>query len=82
LQQGQDNVPSTSQMGYPSFVYETQNDYYGITPLPNQGNWEVSYDYWTIPAELTVHGSAMVIPDQWAWVVVDLRWLSSNKWLF
>ena len=71
LQQGQDNVPSTSQMGYPSFVYETQNDYYGITPLPNQGNWEISYDYWTIPAELTVHGSAMVIPDQWAWVVVE-----------
>ncbi len=71
ISRGTDNLPSATQMGYPEFVYETQNDEYGITPWPNQGNWSVTYEYWTVPAEMTLHGDTMIIPDQWAWVVVE-----------
>ena len=70
-EQKTDTIPSKTHMGYPKNVYRTQNDEYGITPLPDQGNWGVTYEYWSIPAELTVHGSTMIIPDQWAWVVVE-----------
>ena len=57
-----DNNNNFSMFNYPQFVYETLDGKFGVTPIPNQGNYEVLYSYWSIPADLASATDTTVIP--------------------
>ena len=65
-----DEALSKTEYGYPKFVYFTKNDKYGITPIPDQENYEVTYDYWTTPTVMTTDATTIVIPDKYRHIVV------------
>lgn len=66
----QDSALSESTFNYPQMVYHTKDDKFGVTPVPNQENYEVTFDYWTIPDEMSVYSDVCTIPDRYAHVVV------------
>ena len=50
---------------YPTHVFKTQDDKFGVTPIPSQGNWEVDFDYWTYPSDLSSHSDTTGVPDRY-----------------
>jgi hypothetical protein len=71
LYRDNDETLSATFMGYPNKVFRTQNDEYGLSRVPLQANWEVTYDYWTSPSDLSAHSSTTVIDDRWSWLIVE-----------
>lgn len=51
--------------GWPTHVFKTQDDKFGVSPVPAQGNWEVDFDYWTVPSDLSAVGDTTSIPDRY-----------------
>lgn len=66
----QDSALSASNFNLPQMVYHTKDDKFGVTPVPNQENYEVTFDYWTIPDEMSVYSDTCTIPDRYAFVVI------------
>ena len=56
--------------GVPSYVVRTPDNNYLLYPLPNKA-YTIKFDYYTFPADLTVHGSTTSIPDRFAPVIID-----------
>ena len=54
----------------PSYVYQTQELKFGVTPIPDQA-YEVEYKYWAFPADLTVHSDVTIIPERFKNVIID-----------
>jgi|TARA_Y100000310_G_scaffold41900_1_gene39234 hypothetical protein len=50
---------------YPTHVFKTQDDKFGVTPVPSQGNWEVDFDYWATPSDLSAVGDTTAVPDHY-----------------
>lgn len=66
-----DTSENTSNWNYPSNVFKTQDDKFGVTEVPNQDNWEVDFDYWTIPADLSSYTDTTNIPDHYEHVLIN-----------
>ena len=66
-----DNALSSTSMDYPLSVYKTKDDKFGVTPIPDQDNYEVTFDYWTIPTDLSAYGDTCLIPDRYSQVLVE-----------
>lgn len=56
--------------GAPSIVYQTLEEKFGVTPVPNAA-YEVEYIYWSFPADLNAYNDVCVIPDRFKHVIVD-----------
>jgi hypothetical protein len=69
--QWKDNDLTGTHFSYPHYVFKLAQDSYGISPVPNQGNWQVTYDYWTVPDDLSASTDTMIMPDHWKWLVVE-----------
>lgn len=54
----------------PSYVYQTQELKFGVTPIPDAA-YEVEYKYWYFPSDLTVFTDTTVIPDRFKNVIID-----------
>ena len=54
----------------PTNVYKTQEDKFGVTPIPDQ-NYSVEYRYWKYPQDLTLADDICVIPSRYKHVVID-----------
>lgn len=64
-----------SMWSYPTHVFKTQDSKFGVSPIPSQGNWEVDFDYWTIPSDLSSVSDTTVIPDQYEHVLTHrINW--------
>lgn len=65
-----DTSENTANWNYPSKVFKTQDDKFGVTEVPSQSNWEVDFDYWTYPTDLSAYTDTTIIPDRYEHVIV------------
>ena len=54
----------------PVRVYKTQEDKFGVTPVPDKG-YTVEYRYWKYPTDLTDATDVCVVPDRFKHVIID-----------
>lgn len=54
----------------PTHVYKTQEDKFGITPVPDKA-YSIEYRYWKYPADLTLADDVCVVPNRFKHVVID-----------
>jgi hypothetical protein len=54
----------------PGYVYLTQTDSFGVTPLPDHA-YSIEYKYWVYPDELTNASDECIIPSRFDSVVID-----------
>lgn len=65
-----DDVAPAGGLEVPRFVYQTYENKFGVTPLPNAA-YEVEYVYWSFPSDLVNYNDTTVIPDRFRHVVLD-----------
>lgn len=65
-----DTNDSGSGIGAPIRVYQTQEQKFGVTPVPN-AEYVVEYKYWTFPNDLALFSDTCVIPARFNHVVID-----------
>ena len=56
--------------GAPSVVYQTFEEKFGVTPVPNAA-YEVEYVYWSYPSDMSVYDDVCIIPDRFKHVLID-----------
>ena len=63
---------SSGVSGYtkPTHVYKTQEDKFGITPVPDK-TYTVEYHYWKYPEDLILADDVCVIPTRFKHVIID-----------
>ena len=54
----------------PSYVYQTQELKFGVTPIPDAA-YELEYKYWYFPSDLSAFGDTTVIPSRFRNVIID-----------
>lgn len=57
--------------GAPMYIYQTYDNSFGVSPVPDKDTYEVEYTYWSYPAELVAYNDSSVIPQRWDYVVVE-----------
>lgn len=65
-----DDVNGDSGYAAPIRVYQTQEEKYGLSPVPNAA-YELEYKYWSFPSDLTAFDDTPVIPDRFRHVIID-----------
>ena len=65
-----DDVAGAGGHSKPDTVYKTQEDKFGVTPIPDN-TYVVEYRYWKVPADLSESGDVCIIPDRFKHVVID-----------
>ena len=67
-----DDVNNSSAFGLPAKVIRKPD--YGsfiLSPIPGEGEYTVSYDYYTTHTDLSAHGDTMSLPDRFSPLIVD-----------
>ena len=54
----------------PNIIYQTSEEKFGVTPLPDAA-YVVEYVYYKTPDDLSAFGSTMIIPDRFKYIVID-----------
>ena len=67
-----DDVNASSAYGIPLRVIK-KPDYssFILSPIPGEGEYTVSYDYYTTHTDLSAHGDNMGLPDRFSSLIVD-----------
>jgi len=67
-----DDVNASSAFGLPAKVIR-KPDYssFILSPIPGEGEYTVSYDYFTTHTDLSAHGDNMGLPDRFAPLIID-----------
>ena len=65
-----DQADSGSGISAPQRIYQTYENKFGVTPVPNDA-YEIEYVYWTFPADLSAYDDVAVIPDRFNHVIID-----------
>mgnify|MGYP003139499392 FL=1 len=65
-----DTGDQTNGDGAPIYVYQTLEEKFGVTPVPDAA-YQVEYIYWSFPSDLTNFNDTSVIPDRFNHVVID-----------
>lgn len=65
-----DEGDQVNGIGAPSVVYQTQENKFGITPLPDN-SYEVEYVYFSYPDDLVLFNDTTIIPDRFKHVIID-----------
>jgi len=67
-----DDVNNSSAYGKPIKVIR-KPDYssFILSPIPGEGEYTVSYDYYTTHTDLSAHGDTMGLPDRFSSIIVD-----------
>ena len=68
----QDDTNNSSQYGVPQYIWR-KPDYssFGVSPRPNEGEYTISYEYYTTHTDLSAHGDTMGLPDRFSPLIVD-----------
>lgn len=67
---GDDTGDSGSGIGVPIRIYQTQEEKFGATPVPDDA-YVVEYKYWSFPASMSAYDDVCIIPDRFIHVVLD-----------
>ena len=54
----------------PELVYQTSEEKFGVTPLPDAA-YVVEYVYYKFPADLSAFDDEMIIPDRFKYIIID-----------
>ena len=54
----------------PDLVYQTSEEKFGITPLPDAA-YVIEYVYYKFPADLSAFDDEMIIPDRFKYIIID-----------
>jgi len=65
-----DDAAPAGGLEVPRYVYQTFENKFGVTPLPNAA-YVVEYVYWSYPSDLVNFNDVSVIPDRFRNVVLD-----------
>lgn len=65
-----DTNNSGSGISAPIRVYQTQEEKFGVTPVPNDA-YVVEFKYWTYPTDLSLFSDTCVIPARFNHVIID-----------
>jgi len=65
-----EDVSSVGGYSVPSYVYQTQELKFGVTPIPDNA-YEVEYKYWFFPSDLVANTDTTVIPSRFRNVIID-----------
>jgi hypothetical protein len=65
-----EDVASTEGYTVPSYVYQTQELRFGVTPIPDEA-YQVEYKFWYFPEDLETATDVTVIPDRFKNVLID-----------
>ena len=56
-------------LGVPDYIYGTQDKKFGLSPVPDQSNYSIEYEYWKIHTDLSAHGDTMDLDDRFKSVI-------------
>mgnify|MGYP003318104011 CR=1 FL=1 len=65
-----DDNAGTSGYSAPSIVYQTAEEKFGVTPIPDAA-YIVDYVYYKFPDDLSLFSDTMIIPDRFKYIVID-----------
>ena len=65
-----DDVGDASGIAAPTLVYQTNEEKFGVTPIPDAA-YEIEYVYWSYPSDLTLYDDVAIIPDRFKHVLID-----------
>jgi len=65
-----DDTGDQTGMSAPSIVYQTNENKFGVTPIPDD-SYEVEFIYWSYPSDLVEYNDTAIIPDRFRHVVID-----------
>lgn len=65
-----DEGDQVNGIGAPLLVYQTYEEKFGVTPLPDN-SYEIEYIYFSYPNDLTLYNDTTIIPDRFKHVIVD-----------
>ena len=65
-----DDTGDQTGISAPTLVYQTNEEKFGVTPIPDQA-YEVEYIYYKFPSDLSAFDDTSIIPDRFNHVVVD-----------
>ena len=65
-----DDVGDASGIAAPTLVYQTNEEKFGVTPIPDAA-YEIEYVYWSYPSDLVLYDDVAVIPDRFKHVLID-----------
>ena len=54
----------------PSLVYQTAEEKFGVTPIPDAA-YVVEYVYYKFPDDLSAFDDTMIIPDRFKYIIID-----------
>jgi hypothetical protein len=66
----QDDLNGAAGHAPPSFVYQTQDLKFGVSPLPDKA-YELEFKYWVFPESLSASEDVCIIPDRFSSVILD-----------
>ena len=61
----------SSAYGEPVYVYSTQDKKFGLSPVPDQSNYSIQYEYWKVHTDLSAHGDTMDLDDRFKDVIIN-----------
>jgi len=65
-----DLTNNSSSYGCPDIIYHTQDKKFGLSPVPDQSNYTVEYEYWKVHTDLSAHGDTMDLDDRFKDVII------------
>lgn len=65
-----DDTGNASGDGAPIYVYQTYEEKFGVTPVPDAA-YEVEYVYWSAPTDMSLYNDTCIIPSRFDHVIVD-----------
>ena len=66
-----DLANDSSAYGTPDIVYPTQDKKFGLSPVPDQSNYEIQYEYWKVHTDLSAHGDTMDLDDRYKDIIIN-----------
>ena len=60
----------TGATSSPDLVYQTSEEKFGVTPLPDAA-YVIEYVYYKFPADLSAFDDEMIIPDRFKYIIID-----------
>jgi hypothetical protein len=60
----------TGARSSPNLVYQTSEEKFGVTPLPDAA-YVIEYVYYKFPADLSAFDDEMIIPDRFKYIIID-----------
>ena len=66
-----DSQPDKDKFGVPEFVYTNYNDEIGLTPIPDDSNRSLQFDYYIINTDLSGSTDTSVIPTRFESVIIE-----------